>query len=34
MPAPEGLLLVTLTDHRVNVGLAHLEMQQALEELG
>jgi predicted regulator of Ras-like GTPase activity (Roadblock/LC7/MglB family) len=33
MPGVEGLLLVTLTDHRVNVGLAHLEMQQALEDL-
>jgi predicted regulator of Ras-like GTPase activity (Roadblock/LC7/MglB family) len=33
MPAVEGLLLVTLTDHRVNVGLARLEMQQAIEEL-
>ena len=34
MPVPEGLLLVTLTDQRVNVGLARLEMQQAIEELG
>jgi predicted regulator of Ras-like GTPase activity (Roadblock/LC7/MglB family) len=34
MPGPEGLLLVTLTDRRVNVGLARLEMQQAVEELG
>jgi len=33
MPAPEGLLLVTLADQHVNVGLARLEMQQALEGL-
>lgn len=33
MPAAEGLLLVTLTDRQVNVGLARLEMQQAMQEL-
>jgi predicted regulator of Ras-like GTPase activity (Roadblock/LC7/MglB family) len=33
MPAPDGLLLVTLADRHVNVGLARLEMQQAVEEL-
>ena len=33
MPAPDNLLLVTLADEHVNVGLARLEMQQALEEL-
>jgi predicted regulator of Ras-like GTPase activity (Roadblock/LC7/MglB family) len=33
MPVPEGLLLVTLTDRQVNVGLARLEMQRALGDL-
>jgi len=33
MPAPDGLLLVTLADAQVNVGLARLEMLQATEEL-
>jgi len=33
MPAPAGMLLVALTDQRANVGLARLEMQQAVEGL-
>jgi len=33
MPANEGLLLVAVADGQVNVGLARLEMQRALEHL-
>jgi len=29
----EGLLIVAVTDHHVNVGLARLEMQRAAEEI-
>jgi predicted regulator of Ras-like GTPase activity (Roadblock/LC7/MglB family) len=34
LPAPDGLLLVAITDASVNVGLARLELQGASEQLG
>lgn len=33
LPAPDALLLVAITDEGVNVGLARLEMQRAVETL-
>jgi predicted regulator of Ras-like GTPase activity (Roadblock/LC7/MglB family) len=33
LPAAEDLLVVAVTDHQVNVGLARLEMQRAAEDI-
>jgi predicted regulator of Ras-like GTPase activity (Roadblock/LC7/MglB family) len=33
LPAADGLLIVAVTDHEVNVGLARLEMQRAAEDI-
>jgi predicted regulator of Ras-like GTPase activity (Roadblock/LC7/MglB family) len=33
LPGSDGLLIVAVTDHQVNVGLARLEMQRAAEDI-